>query len=42
MRDAAVQTLKAIKRIKSELEGFHTVLGLSNISFGLPPEPEKL
>ncbi len=41
LRDAAVQTLEAIRRIKSELEGCHTVLGLSNISFGLPHPARK-
>ncbi len=30
-------TLEAIKRIKTELPGTYTVLGLSNISFGLLP-----
>lgn len=33
--DAAIQTLEAIRRIKAELPGAFTVLGLSNISFGL-------
>ena len=32
---AAVQTLEAVRRIRSEL-GCHTILGVSNISFGLP------
>ena len=32
---AAVTTLKALKRIKEEL-GCHTSLGVSNVSFGLP------
>lgn len=31
----AAQTLSAVKRVKDEL-GLHTVLGVSNISFGLP------
>jgi len=35
LRDAAVQTLDAIRRIKQELLGVGTVLGVSNISFGL-------
>ncbi|MGL1932873.1 MAG: dihydropteroate synthase [Desulfotalea sp.] len=42
MVDAAVQTLDAIKDIKDELKGCHTVLGLSNISFGLPPAARKI
>jgi 5-methyltetrahydrofolate--homocysteine methyltransferase len=32
---AAIETLSAIRRIKTELKGAKTVLGLSNISFGL-------
>ena len=42
LRDAAVQTLEAIKRIKAELPGCHTILGLSNISFGLPVPARKV
>jgi len=37
LRDAAFQTLEAIRRIKAELPGVRTMLGLSNISFGLKP-----
>ncbi len=40
--DAAVQTLDAIRRIKAELPGCHTILGLSNISFGLPVPARKV
>jgi len=40
--DAAVQTLDAIKRIKAELPECHTILGLSNISFGLPVPARKV
>lgn len=32
---AAIQTLEAVRRIRSEL-GCHTTLGVSNVSFGLP------
>ncbi len=42
LRDAAVQTLEAIRRIKQELPGVFTLLGLSNISFGLPPAARKI
>ncbi len=42
LRDAAVQTMEAIKRIKAELPGCHTILGLSNISFGLPVPARKV
>lgn len=34
-QDGAIETLKALKRVKEEL-GLKTVLGVSNISFGLP------
>lgn len=34
-QDAAMQTLEALHRVKTEL-GLKTVLGVSNISFGLP------
>jgi 5-methyltetrahydrofolate--homocysteine methyltransferase len=36
-RKAGVETLKAIRRIKAELPGVSTLLGVSNISFGLSP-----
>ncbi len=42
LRDAAIQTLDAIRGIKQELPGVFTVLGLSNISFGLPPHSRKI
>ncbi len=34
-RRAAIETMEAIRRIKQELPGVHTLLGVSNISFGL-------
>ncbi len=36
-RRAAIETMDAIRRIKTEFPRVHTVLGLSNISFGLKP-----
>ena len=42
LRDAAVQTLEAIRRIKKELPGCLTVLGVSNISFGLTPQARRV
>ncbi|MDZ7676011.1 MAG: dihydropteroate synthase [Acidimicrobiales bacterium] len=36
-RKDGLETLEGIRLIKSELPGVHTVLGLSNISFGLKP-----
>ena len=37
LRGDAMATIEAVRRIKSELPGVHTVLGLSNVSFGLKP-----
>ena len=37
LRRDAIATIEAIRRIKSELPGVSTTLGLSNVSFGLKP-----
>jgi 5-methyltetrahydrofolate--homocysteine methyltransferase len=37
LRRDGIETLDAIERIKAEVPGCHTVLGVSNISFGLSP-----
>jgi len=37
-RRAGVETLEALRGIKEQLPGVHTLLGVSNISFGLNPE----
>jgi 5-methyltetrahydrofolate--homocysteine methyltransferase len=37
LQTAGIETLDAIKRIKKELPGVFTILGVSNISFGLKP-----
>jgi 5-methyltetrahydrofolate--homocysteine methyltransferase len=37
LRDSAVQTLEAIRRVKAELPGALTILGVSNVSFGVAP-----
>lgn len=42
MRDAAVETLDAIKQVKKELPGVGFTLGISNISFGLRPAARKV
>ncbi len=42
MRDAAIETLKAIKLVKQELPGVGFTLGISNISFGLRPAARKV
>ncbi|MFK7739077.1 MAG: methionine synthase [Planctomycetota bacterium] len=41
-RDAGVQTLDGIKLIKENMPGVRTILGLSNISFGLDPYPRQI
>jgi 5-methyltetrahydrofolate--homocysteine methyltransferase len=37
LRGDAMATIEAIRRIKSELPGVYTTLGVSNVSFGLKP-----
>ena len=37
LRRDAMATIEAINRIKAELPGVHTTLGVSNVSFGLKP-----
>ncbi len=41
-RDAGVQTLQGIQLIKQRIPGVRTILGLSNISFGLDPYPRQI
>jgi 5-methyltetrahydrofolate--homocysteine methyltransferase len=41
-RSAGMETLKAVKRIREELPGVKTVLGVSNISFGLDAYPRRV
>ncbi|MBS1767788.1 MAG: methionine synthase [Acidobacteria bacterium] len=41
-RRSAVATLDALRAIKSELPGVLTLLGVSNVSFGLAPAPRKI
>ncbi|HEX2274380.1 MAG TPA: homocysteine S-methyltransferase family protein, partial [Acidimicrobiales bacterium] len=36
-RRDGIETIEGIRRIKAELPGVHTVIGLSNVSFGLTP-----
>ncbi|NNL70736.1 MAG: methionine synthase [Acidimicrobiia bacterium] len=42
LRGDAVETIEAIKRIKAELPGVGTVLGVSNVSFGLSPAARRV
>ena len=37
LRQDGLATIEAIRRIKAELPGAHTTLGVSNVSFGLKP-----
>ncbi|MCC6670982.1 MAG: methionine synthase [Planctomycetes bacterium] len=41
-RKMGLETLEGIRRIKQELPGVRTLLGLSNISFGLQPYPRQI
>jgi 5-methyltetrahydrofolate--homocysteine methyltransferase len=41
-RSAGMETLNAIKRIKQELPDVKTILGVSNISFGLDAYPRRV
>ena len=41
-RTAGIETLKAIERIKKELPDTKTILGVSNISFGLDVYPRRV
>ena len=42
LRDAAKETIAAIRRIKKEFPGVRTILGLSNVSFNLKPAARKV
>ncbi|MGA8764290.1 MAG: vitamin B12 dependent-methionine synthase activation domain-containing protein, partial [Candidatus Sulfotelmatobacter sp.] len=41
-RSAGIETLKAVERIKKELPDVKTILGVSNISFGLDAYPRRV
>jgi len=41
-RSAAPETIGAIRRLKKELPEVHTILGVSNISFGLAPHARQV
>ena len=42
LRGDAMATIEAIRRIKAELPGVSTVLGISNVSFGLKPAARRV
>ncbi|HEX9342910.1 MAG TPA: methionine synthase [Actinomycetota bacterium] len=42
LRGDAMATLEAIRRIKAELPGVRTILGVSNVSFGLSPAARQV
>ncbi len=41
-KDAAIQTLGGIKKIKKEIKDVRTILGISNVSFGLLPQARSV
>ncbi|MFA7254711.1 MAG: methionine synthase [Candidatus Omnitrophota bacterium] len=41
-RNAAPETIGAIRRLKKDLPAVHTILGVSNISFGLAPHARQV
>jgi len=42
LRDAGVRTIEAVRRVKAELPGTFTSLGVSNVSFGLSPAARRV
>ncbi|MGH3666408.1 MAG: homocysteine S-methyltransferase family protein, partial [Egibacteraceae bacterium] len=42
LRGDGMATLDAIERVKAEIPGCHTILGVSNISFGLSPAARQV
>ncbi len=42
LRGDALATIECVRRIKSELPGAYTVLGVSNVSFGLKPSARQV
>jgi 5-methyltetrahydrofolate--homocysteine methyltransferase len=42
LRGDAIATIEAIRRIKAELPGTRTILGVSNVSFGLSPAARQV
>jgi 5-methyltetrahydrofolate--homocysteine methyltransferase len=42
LRKDAMESLEAIRRVKVELPGVHTILGVSNVSFGLKPPARRV
>jgi 5-methyltetrahydrofolate--homocysteine methyltransferase len=42
LRGDAQATLDAIERVKAEIPGCHTILGVSNVSFGLSPAARQV
>lgn len=42
LKESGIHTLQALSALKRELPGVHTVLGISNISFGLSPRSREV
>jgi 5-methyltetrahydrofolate--homocysteine methyltransferase len=41
-RPSAIETIEGIRRIKAEIPGVKTSLGVSNVSFGVSPQPRAV
>lgn len=42
LRRSAIKTLEGLREIKKDLPESHTILGISNVSYGLPPAARKV
>lgn len=42
LQDAGIRTIDAVRRVKAELPGVFTSLGVSNVSFGLAPAARRV
>ena len=42
LKDAGINTIEGIRRVKAALPGVYTILGVSNISFGLAPHSREI
>ena len=42
LADAALETIEGMKKIKKEIKGAKTILGVSNISYGLLPQARRV
>ena len=42
LKDAGINTIEGIRQVKAALPGVYTILGVSNISFGLAPQSREI